>query len=206
MKYLLSKLLVFIHRPIILSLGTIFGPVFIKGWKNVPRRGKLIVVVNHISDVDAVLVQLASKRLIHFMAADYLFKIPVVKNIMRAFAAFPVDRDRPDKRSIKHALKILNEEQALGIFPEGRLSTDGKLKKLLPGVAMLIKMTDSPVICCGINGAHKIIPYGKVIPRPALSKITLTWGEVIRFDKDDSKEDILEKLKQELITLSNDNN
>lgn len=189
-------------KPVVFLITFILGPIKTTGKKNIPKTGKLIVIVNHISDCDAIVTQYASPRTIHFMAADYLFNIPIIKNILRAFGAFPVMRNKPDTKSFKQALSILNDEQVVGIYPEGKLSKNGKLQRLLPGVTLLIKMSGAPVICCGLEGTDKIIPYGSLIPRPSLQFTKANWGNVHEFSKSASKEEILDWIRNELIRLT----
>ncbi|MBV6503615.1 MAG: hypothetical protein AKCLJLPJ_01696 [Fimbriimonadales bacterium] len=63
------------------------------------------------------------------------------------------------------------------MFPEGQLSEDGNLQPILPGALLIARMAAVPVICCGLRGTERIIPFGKVVPRPALGGVSAAFGK-----------------------------
>jgi 1-acyl-sn-glycerol-3-phosphate acyltransferase len=180
----------------------LLGPYRVRGAYRVPKEGPLLILPNHVADLDPPFVQFACPRPVHFMAKSELFEMKVVGPLIRFFGAFPVKRGEPDRNSIRHAVELLKSGEAVGVFPEGQLSEDGELQELKSGVALIVRMAQCPVICCGIRGMQKVMPYGKVIPRPAFSTVEAVWGEPRSFTKDASTEEILDWVKGQLLTLS----
>jgi len=149
-------------------------------------------LANHLADIDPIIVQSACPRAMHFMAKSELFDIPLIGRLQRAFGSFPVNRGAPDRAALKLSASLLHDGEAVGIFPEGQISEDGALQDVKGGVAIIIRLAPGvPVICCGLKGTAKIMPYGKVIPRPAFHTVDVTWGEPRTFDKSTPTEDIL---------------
>ena len=120
-------------------------------------------MANHIADVDPPYLQLACPRPFHGMGKSELFEIKVLGACMRFCGAFPVKRGEPDRASLRHAISLLEDGEALAIFPEGEASETGELLPLKPGIAFIARHTGVPVICCGIRGTNRVLPYGKLI-------------------------------------------
>jgi len=173
------------------GLFALFGPVKVVGAYRVPKEGGVLILANHRSDVDPLLAYYAAPRPVHFMAKSELFDIPIVGKLMRGFGAFPVKRGEPDRQALKNAASLLKDGEAVGIFPEGQLSETGELQELKAGVALVIRMAGTPVICCGLTNTERIIPYGKLVPRRAWKTVRAEWGEPHTFGKDVPAEEIL---------------
>lgn len=183
-------------------LFTLLGPFRRIGHRNIPRSGGLLILSNHRADVDPIVVQLACPRPIYYMAKSELFTIPVLGWIMRCFRAFPVKRGEPDRSSLKRAVAYAHRGQATCLFPEGQLSETGELQDLKPGAALIVRMAGVPVICCGVKNTERILPYGKLLPRPALRWVTCSWGEPRTFDRHSTTEEILDWANAELRRLT----
>ena len=98
-------------------------------------------------------------------------------------------------------MELAKAGRVVGIFPEGKLSEDGKLQEIREGAALIIRMSEVPVICLGIKNTNRIVPYGSLIPRPALCKVTAHWGEPRSFNKDASNEEITSWIEAEFRRL-----
>jgi 1-acyl-sn-glycerol-3-phosphate acyltransferase len=159
-------------------------------------------MANHISDIDVVAIQLACPRRVYFMAKEELFDIPFIGWFIGWLGAFPVKRGAPDRKAIKKAVELLKKGCAVALFPEGGLSQTGELQPLLPGAALIAQLGEVPVICCGVKNTNRILPYGKLIPRPAFSWITVRWGKMESFDKNASREEIIEWAESQLRDLT----
>lgn len=102
----------------------------LRGVENIPRTGPLIVISNHPSYLDpptlvGILIYFAGRDL-SIMAWDKLFKVPLVSFWVKAYKAFPVDRNNPGRGPYQTLLRILQQGGAAGIFPEGS-RTHGRL-------------------------------------------------------------------------------
>jgi 1-acyl-sn-glycerol-3-phosphate acyltransferase len=170
---------------------TLLGPFRTRGRYRVPKTGGLLILANHLSDVDPIAVQAACSRPIYFMAKSELFEMKVLGSILRCFKAFPVKRGEPDRDALKRAANLLKSGACVCIFPEGQLSESGDLQTLKPGVALIVRMSNAPVICLGLKHTNRIMPYGKFVPRPALRWVEACWGEVRHFSKNAETEEIM---------------
>lgn len=179
----------------------LLGPFRRIGAYRVPRTGGLLILSNHLADVDPIAVYLACPRPIHFMGKSELFEMKVVGSILRAFRAFPVNRGQPDRAALKHAIELLKAGEVVCVFPEGQLSETGELQELKPGIALLARSSGATVLCLGLRGTNRVLPYGSLVPRPALGWVTATWGETRSFGKESTTEDVLAWAEGELRSL-----
>lgn len=196
-----SHRLLGVLKVVFAPLLFVFGPCVVTGRDKLPKEGGVIVIINHLSDSDPMIVQNASSRGIHFMSKSELFEIPVLKNWMRYWGAFPVKRGAPDRASLRLAAELAKAGRVVGIFPEGKLSEDGKLQEIREGAALIVRLAKVPVICLGIRNTDRLIPYGSLIPRPAFRRVTAHWGEPRQFDDSASNEEIAQWMEEELRRL-----
>jgi 1-acyl-sn-glycerol-3-phosphate acyltransferase len=180
----------------------LLGPLKVRGAHHVPRSGGLLILANHIADIDPPIVQISCKRRIHFMAKSELFTIPVLGVLVRWFHAFPVKRGEPDRAAIKHAIGLLHLGEAVCIFPEGELSESGLLQPLLPGAALIVRKAGVPILCCGLRNTNRVMPYRSVFPRPAFCFTHAEWGEPRSFSGDATADEVIGWATQELRRLS----
>lgn len=136
------------------------------GLENVPDRGGVVLCSNHTSNWDPPFVGSPIHRMVHFMAKDELFRIPVFGSIIRRIGAFPVKRGGVSKESIKLSLQLLRDGNILVVFPEGTRSNAGGMGK--KGAAMLALKSGATVIPAAIVGGYKLfrrtsVIYGKPV-------------------------------------------
>lgn len=171
--------------------------------QNVPRQGGLLIFANHLSNTDPVLVQLACPRLINFMSRRELFARPDIGKFIRWWRAFPVTQSSADTAAIKTAIKLAQNGHAVCMFPEGQLSPDGRLLPLFAGAALLVRKSQVPCICVGLQNTDKLMPHPEITARPAHATLTARWGEPRSFDAKANPQEILSWIESELLTLSN---
>lgn len=132
------------------------------------------------------------------MAESGLWNRKWLAPILNLFRAFPVNRGEADRAAIRHAMRLLHDGEAVCLYPEGKVSPDGKLQALKPGLALLVRHSDVPVIALRIRGSERIVPYPSTIPRPAFRLVQAEWGEPYRFPPTATAEDILAWAEREL--------
>src|SRR3954463_3220774 len=125
------------------------------GMENVPRKGGALLVCNHQSFLDPVFVGVRLHRQISFIAKSELFEKPALSWLIRMLNTFPVRRGESDVSAIKEALRRVHEGQVLTMFPEGTRSSTGQLGPIQPGIALIMKRAEAPVIPAVIDGAHR---------------------------------------------------
>lgn len=144
------------------------------GKQNVPEKGPLLVVANHLSVADPVAIGVFLGRKAIFVAKEELFKNSITAFFVRSFGAFPVYRERPGRQVIRQANEVLHNGFALVIFPEGKRSKTGSLQQGLPGSALIAYHNRVPVLPIGIMGTEVIRGTSWIFRRPA---IRLNVGE-----------------------------
>ncbi len=140
----------------------------VRGLENVPGQGGLVLVSNHKSYWDPVIVgcALPKSRQVFFMAKADLFKIPLLGTIIDKLGAFPVKRGGADRSAIRTALNYLAGGEIVGIFPEGtRHKAEGMLEPHL-GAAMLATRAGVPVLPVALIGSRGLFGKVKVIIGP----------------------------------------
>lgn len=139
----------------------------VTGSQHVPRRGAAILAANHLSAADEVFTPVAARRqVVYFAKAEY-FTAPGWRGraqawLFREFGHVPVDRDDPRAaaEAIATGVEVLAAGRALGIFPEGTRSPDGRLHKFRTGLARLALRSGAPVIPVGLVGADRVLRPG----------------------------------------------
>jgi 1-acyl-sn-glycerol-3-phosphate acyltransferase len=155
------------------------------GWANMPRRGPVLVVANHQSMFDPVLVGLASRRYLSFLARKNLFARPGFGRVIRSLGAVPIDRGM-GKDGIQNVLDALAAGRAVLMFPEGERTHSGVVQPLKAGVSLLIKRVTCPIVPVGIAGAfeawsryHRVPQFSPLVSEPGPTTIALSVGAPI---------------------------
>lgn len=122
-----------------------------RGTEHVPRRGPLLIVCNHVSVCDPIVLTAAARpRRTAMMAKAELFANPVVSFLLRLQRAFPIRRGAGDVRAIRHALSLLDAGECIVIFPEGHVSRTGHMRRGHPGAGFFAQrpgVTVVPAVC-----------------------------------------------------------
>ena len=151
------------------------------GVNYIPREGGVLIVANHISLLDPVIVGSAANREIHFMARSNVFNVPFLGKLITTFNAFPVNRGKPDLGALRKTISLLKAGNAVLIFPEGTRSVDGTLGKAHDGACFIAHRAGVPTIPVFHSGAEKMLPRGSNRLRRA--KLSVKFGEPIDFSK-----------------------
>lgn len=146
-----------------------------RGRERLPAEGGGLVVVNHQSFLDPLMVGLPLQRPISFLARDSLFRVPVIGWILRSTYVMPISREAASSATIKQAVARMKHGFLVGIFPEGTRSSNGEIGEFKPGFISLIRRSRLPVYPVGIAGADRAYPRRAWIPRPA--RVCVVFGE-----------------------------
>jgi 1-acyl-sn-glycerol-3-phosphate acyltransferase len=122
----------------------------VTGDENIPVEGAAVLVCNHVSFVDAVLLMAASPRPIYFVMDHRIFKVPVLGWLFKLAKAIPIAPRKEDPAAYESAFeasaKVLREGDLLAIFPEGSITHDGKLQEFKGGIMRILERQPVPVV------------------------------------------------------------
>src|SRR5882757_9660893 len=166
--------------------GMLWCPCYVisRGWfrfqfsgkAHVPMEGPVLLVSNHQSNLDPVLVGIACPRQLKYLARQGLFFGPFSVWI-RSLGAVPIDRERGALSGIRTTLELLKKQNAVLVFPEGSRTETGKLDVMLPGFSLLARRSGATIVPVGIVGAFDALPRGAIFARP--HAIRLAFGPPI---------------------------
>ena len=146
-----------------------------RGVENLPD-GPALLMANHQSFLDPLLIGLPLARPISFVARDTLFEAPLIGRILRRTYVMPI-RQESAASSIRMPIARLKDGFYVGLFPEGARTEDGQLAALRPGFAAVLRRANAPVIPIGIAGAYEAYPRDATLPRPG--KVRVVFGEPV---------------------------
>jgi 1-acyl-sn-glycerol-3-phosphate acyltransferase len=141
--------------------------VKIWGAEQVPQQGPLIVVSNHASNFDPLIVANCTCRPVAFMAKEELFQVPVLKQLITLYGAYPVKRGSADRSAIRSALACLEAGWAVGLFLEGTRTEDGRITDPKLGAAMIAAKAQVPLLPISLWGTEAIFQKGQSLPHAA---------------------------------------
>jgi 1-acyl-sn-glycerol-3-phosphate acyltransferase len=183
----------------------------VKGLRNVPGSGPVIIASNHLSFSDSIFMPLVVPRKVTFLAKSEYFTSPGPKGLLKkltfiALGQVPVDRSggRRSEAALIAGLKVLAEGKCLGIYPEGTRSPDGRLYKGRSGIARLAIDSGAPVIPVAMFNTEKIQPTGTVVPK--VMRVEMIFGEPMYFEGDSTDllhlRDVTDKIMSAIQAMS----
>ncbi len=140
------------------------GRLTVTGQEAMPPYGPLLVASNHLSLNDAGTLVVALPRRFVFLAKKELWENPVGRFYCNAVGAVPLDRERGGGEALRYALRALEQDQAILMFPEGRISPTAQLQKARTGLAWLALKTQAPILPVGIAGSEKFASWHMPVP------------------------------------------
>jgi 1-acyl-sn-glycerol-3-phosphate acyltransferase len=139
----------------------------LQGQRNMPETGPALLIANHQSFLDPPIVGLCARRPLVYVARKTLFRNPYFAYIIRSMNAIPIDQEGLGKEGIRTILDQLKLGKAILIFPEGARTENGAMQPLKPGIHLLIKRAQAPIVPVGIAGAYDAWPIWRKYPIPA---------------------------------------
>jgi 1-acyl-sn-glycerol-3-phosphate acyltransferase len=153
----------------------------------IPDEGGAVLVCNHVSYVDAIVIMAASPRPIRFVMDHRIFRIPLLSWIFRTAKAIPIAPAKEDAQLMEKAFadvaQALKEGELVCIFPEGKLTSSGEMNEFKGGIMKIIERSPVPVIPMALRGLWGSMwtrsegnPFGRSFRRGPLSKLALVVG------------------------------
>jgi 1-acyl-sn-glycerol-3-phosphate acyltransferase len=166
-----------VFRPAIWLGARLYFGIRFEGTQYIPREGPLLITPNHVTFADPPLVSIPIRRPVHYMAWDKLFAIRGLSWLIRRLRAFPVDIESADPKAMRAAVRLLDQGQAVMMFPEAGRSPDGRLQRFKLGAFRLACARGVPILPVTILGGHEAWPPGRILPRPG--RLTIFYHPVI---------------------------
>ncbi|MFK8051913.1 MAG: MFS transporter [Woeseiaceae bacterium] len=187
--YLFWLLPEFVMRFLTWLLVNVLYRVRVENADRIPREGPHLLVANHVSFVDALLIGGAVMRPTRFVMYYKIFKIPVLSFIFKTAKAIPIAGYKEDPELLTAAFEKIDQELADGrvvcIFPEGAITRDGAIHPFRGGMGKILERRPVPVIPIALGGlwgswfSRQGGGAVKKLPRRFRAKITVSIGEVV---------------------------
>ncbi len=160
------------------------------GVEHIPDEGAAVLVCNHASFVDALIIAAASRRPIRFVMGHHVFRWPILSFVFKASHAIPIAPEKEDavlkQKAFDEVSQALAAGELVGIFPEGRVTSDGEISAFRPGIAQIIARDPVPVVPMVLSGLWGSIfsrAHGAVLSQPwrarPFRKVVLKIGEPV---------------------------
>jgi 1-acyl-sn-glycerol-3-phosphate acyltransferase len=154
-----------------------------------PESGAALIVCNHVSFVDALVISAACRRPIRFIMENAIFHAPIIRTLATGMKAIPITSAKEDavvyERAFELAAAALRDGELLCIFPEGRLTADGEIAAFRPGFARILAANAVPVIPIAIVGlwgsmfSRQFRKLWQRLPRKLWHRVIVNVGSVV---------------------------
>jgi 1-acyl-sn-glycerol-3-phosphate acyltransferase len=131
----------------------------------IPRSGPALLLANHQSYLDPPLVGLATRRHLRYLARKTLFRHRLLASLMLSLGAVPIDQEGVAKEGLRTIIDLLQQGQAVLVFPEGERTFTGAMQPFRPGIHLLLRRVPVPVVPVGIAGAYQALSRHRTFPR-----------------------------------------
>ena len=142
-----------------------------------PPTGGGLVMSNHQSNLDPMLIGLCCERRLNYVARQTLLKFAPLRWLFSSLDAIPIDREGTGLAGLKETLRRLKRGELVLLFPEGTRTRDGEVQALKPGFCALARRAEVPLVPVAMDGAFDAWPRQRSFPRPAT--IHVQFGEPI---------------------------
>ncbi|MCB0350858.1 MAG: MFS transporter [Bdellovibrionales bacterium] len=154
--YIYSVVPEFTLRFLSWAVSRLVYRIRVKGSGNIPQEGPALLICNHVSYIDWLILSAAIKRPVRFVMYYKFFEIPLVRYLFRHAKVIPIAGANENKEIYDQAFEIVSRELQAGelvcIFPEGELSSDGELKPFKKGIEFILKRDSVPVVPMALTG------------------------------------------------------
>lgn len=173
-----------------------------QGHDRLPSGGALLLA-NHESFLDPLLVGLPLQRPVSYLARHSLFPVPVLGGLLRRTYVLPINREAAGTGSLREAARRLRHGFYVGVFPEGTRTSGGRLAELKPGFISLLRHSEVPVVPVGIAGGGAVLPRGAAVLRPGRVRVVfgepLEWSRVAPLTRRGCEQELLELVRVQLL-------
>jgi 1-acyl-sn-glycerol-3-phosphate acyltransferase len=187
--YIFSLLPEFLMRFLAWIVITVIYRLRPVGLENIPSKGPAIVVCNHVSYMDPIILTGSIQRPMRFVMWYKIFQMPLLNFIFRTMKAIPIAGGREDVHIMDEAFEKVDAELAAGnivcIFPEGAITRDGEIARFRPGIEKIIARRPVPVVPVAVGRlwgswlSRRRDGRMRVIPRRLFARVPVTVGRPV---------------------------
>lgn len=146
------------YRWLARSLWRFMAGLEVRGLENIPRQGAFLLISNHQSFLDPILVQAVCPRIVHSMAKSTQFGSRPFRKLLTQLYSFPVRRFEVDPQAVRQVLRRLRQGNGVVIYIEGERSWDGQLQSPRLGTVRLALKAGVPIVPVRVDGAYDAWP------------------------------------------------
>jgi 1-acyl-sn-glycerol-3-phosphate acyltransferase len=160
-----------------------------KGLENIPQKGPVVVVCNHVSYMDPIILGGSVRRPMRFVMWYKIFQMPLLKFVFKTAKAIPIASAKEDKELMDEAFEKVDAELAAGnvvcIFPEGGITRDGEIQRFRPGIEKIIQRRAVPVVPASLGRlwgswfSRKRSGGIRKIPGRLFARVPISFGEAV---------------------------
>ncbi len=169
-------------------ISKVFFPIRVYGREHLPQKKGFILASNHLSNLDPMVLGLASGRRLSYVAKESLFKNKFFAFVLHQVGAFPIKRDAADIGAIKEAIRRLKSGSSVVIFPQGTRKAKAEEEKIQSGVGLLAAKSQASIIPAFIQGSEHILAAGRRFIKPG--RIRVFFGPAVFYNPSDSYQDL----------------
>jgi 1-acyl-sn-glycerol-3-phosphate acyltransferase len=185
-----GRLAIRLLQAVDVCFARIYHRVNVLAPQRLPKSGAAVLICNHTSALDPLLIQSVCPRLIVWMMAREYYEITALNWIFRTIEAIPVERGGRDLAATRAALRALEAGRILGVFPEGRIETSRQLLPFQTGVAMIAIKAAVPVYPAYLDGTQR----GRGMLQGLLHRnvASLAFGPEVNFERSSTSKEGLQ--------------
>ncbi|MAP10590.1 MAG: glycerol acyltransferase [Gammaproteobacteria bacterium] len=178
--YIFTLVPEFLMRFIVWALIHTVYKLDIRNVDEIPDQGPAVLVCNHVSFVDALIIAAACRRPVRFVMDHKIFKIPIASFVFKVGKAIPIAPKHEDplamERAFKQVARVLEEGEVVCIFPEGKITQDGAMNAFRPGLNRIVERSQVPVVPMALSGL-----WGSFFSRADGAAMSKPWRLVAQF-------------------------
>ncbi len=188
--YIYSLLPEFLMRFLAWIVVNIIYRVRPSGAENIPEKGPVVVVCNHVSYMDPIVLLASVRRPMRFVMYYKIFQLPLLRFVFEQVRAIPIASAKEDEQLMNEAFEKVDAELAAGnivcIFPEGGITSDGEIQRFRPGIERVIANRPVPVVPVALQnlwGSWFSRSNGgriRKFPRRLFAKVPVVIGEPVK--------------------------
>ena len=187
--YIFSLLPEFLMRFLAWLVITVVYRIRTTGLENIPSKGPAVVVCNHVSFIDPIILGGSVRRPMRFVMWYKIFQMPLLKFLFKTAKAIPIASAKEDRQLMDEAFEKVDAELAAGnvvcIFPEGAITSDGEIHRFRPGIEKIIQRRAVPVVPASLGRlwgswfSRRQTGGIRKIPGRLFARVVVTFGEPV---------------------------